>query len=292
MGFWSSLLKVGGAIGSVVAAPFTAGTSLAWLPAVLGGASAAGSLIGAKKTASTATKAAQGQLEASYLSNDLLRDSLNRSRELQQPFINLGNQATSQLSAVMDPNNPLYQSEGFQAPEKFKAPNPQDVLNDPSIQFTLDLGQKAIERSASAKGGLNSGATLKRVNQFAQGVASQGYSDLYSRQKQQYDDEFNRAFGIFTNTQAQRNNTRDTYLNQLNNALQSGQSAATTLSGLDLGVVGQQGANVQGGADAVAAGRVAGSNAYSGAFTDIAKNVMDLFKLSQLNKAKQPEINV
>ena len=45
MGFWSKFLKGVGAVGSAVAAPFTAGTSLAWLPGVLGGVAAAGGVL-------------------------------------------------------------------------------------------------------------------------------------------------------------------------------------------------------------------------------------------------------
>lgn len=41
MGFWSGLGKVLGGIGGAVAAPFTGGASLAWLPAALGAGGAA-----------------------------------------------------------------------------------------------------------------------------------------------------------------------------------------------------------------------------------------------------------
>lgn len=56
MGFWSGLAKIGGAIGSIAAAPFTAGTSLAWLPAALGGVSALGGLLENTKGARTGTQ--------------------------------------------------------------------------------------------------------------------------------------------------------------------------------------------------------------------------------------------
>lgn len=47
------ILKGIGAIGSIAAAPFTGGTSLAWLPAALGGASAVGGLLSNTKGART-----------------------------------------------------------------------------------------------------------------------------------------------------------------------------------------------------------------------------------------------
>jgi len=56
MGFWSTLGKIGGGLGSIVAAPFTAGTSLAWLPAALaaGGTIAGGLASGRASNRGTA----------------------------------------------------------------------------------------------------------------------------------------------------------------------------------------------------------------------------------------------
>lgn len=47
----------------------------------------------------------------------------------------------------------------------------------PGYQFRLDEGQKAIERSAAARGGLNSGATMKALNNYAQNTASAEYEN-------------------------------------------------------------------------------------------------------------------
>ena len=51
---WGWLKGLAG-IGSIIAAPFTAGTSLSWLPAALGGASVAGGLLEGRKGARTQT---------------------------------------------------------------------------------------------------------------------------------------------------------------------------------------------------------------------------------------------
>ena len=45
-------------------------------------------------------------------------------------------------------------------------------IASPGYQFRLDQGLKAIERSAAARGGLRSGATMKALNDYAQGTAS------------------------------------------------------------------------------------------------------------------------
>ena len=51
----------------------------------------------------------------------------------------------------------------------------------PGYQFRLSEGMKAIERSAAARGGLRSGATMKAVGDYAQGQASQEYGNEWNR---------------------------------------------------------------------------------------------------------------
>ncbi|HKR17727.1 hypothetical protein [Rhizorhapis sp.] len=56
-----------------------------------------------------------------------------------------------------------------------------DFYNSPGYLFRLNEGQKAIERSAAARGGLYSGATMKAVNTHAQGVASDEFNNYVAR---------------------------------------------------------------------------------------------------------------
>lgn len=59
----------------------------------------------------------------------------------------------------------------------------QDFMSnmDPAYAFDLDQGQKALERSAAARGGLASGGTLKDLTKYAQGMASNEYQNAYNR---------------------------------------------------------------------------------------------------------------
>jgi hypothetical protein len=52
---------------------------------------------------------------------------------------------------------------------------------DPSMGFRIDQGQKALESSAAARGGLLSGATLRGVQDYAQNIASQEYGNAVNR---------------------------------------------------------------------------------------------------------------
>lgn len=62
-----------------------------------------------------------------------------------------------------------------------KAPTAADLEFDPGYQFRLSEGQKALERSAAARGTLQGGGTLKALTRYAQGAASQEYANAFDR---------------------------------------------------------------------------------------------------------------
>jgi len=54
--------------------------------------------------------------------------------------------------------------------------------NTPGYQFGLDEGAKTVQASAAARGGLNSGATLKALTKFGNDYADQqGYTPYMNR---------------------------------------------------------------------------------------------------------------
>jgi hypothetical protein len=52
---------------------------------------------------------------------------------------------------------------------------------DPGYGFRLSEGQKALERSAAARGGLISGGALKAATRFGQEMGSQEYTNAFNR---------------------------------------------------------------------------------------------------------------
>lgn len=66
------------------------------------------------------------------------------------------------------------------APQQFSF-TAQDLYADPSYQFRLDQGQKALERSAAARGRLFSGATGQALVDYGQQSASQEFDTAYNR---------------------------------------------------------------------------------------------------------------
>jgi hypothetical protein len=62
-----------------------------------------------------------------------------------------------------------------------KAPGAADLEFDPGYQFRLSEGQRALERSAAARGGLQGGGTLRALTRYSQGEASQEYQNAFER---------------------------------------------------------------------------------------------------------------
>jgi hypothetical protein len=123
----------------------------------------------------------------------------------------------------------------------------QDFQQDPGYAFRQAEGMKALERSAAARGGLMSGATMKGIQRFGQDLASQEYQNAFNR----YQIE------------------RAARLNPLQSLMGSGQSAANVMTG----ATGQAASNIGqmqlGAGQARASGYVGQANALAGALGSI-----------------------
>ena len=152
----------------------------------------------------------------------------------------VGAPATNAQGIVVDPNSPDF---GKYARDF----SMQDYQADPGYAFRLAEGQKAIERSAAARGGTQSGAALKAAARFGQEMGSQEYQNAFNRY------QVNRA----------------NQLNPLQSLMGAGQSATNTLTS----AAGQQGqnqaANIYGAGQARASGYIGSANALSGALQGI-----------------------
>lgn len=229
------------------------------------GVSAGTSIYGAHKQASAAKDAANTQAQAALRASDLLRGASDQSlrdigaeRERSMgtltPYTQLGTMAASQLA------NPDAM--------RFTAPTMADVEHDPGYQFRLQQGQKALERSAAARGTLLTGGTLKSLTDFGQGLASQEYQNVYNRRLGESQDTFGRLSSLLNfgyGAQTQEN--------------QTGLNYADLLSRTRLAGAGYAGQGLTDAANAQAAGRVAGANAYSGVLSGIGNNIQDLATL-------------
>ena len=136
---------------------FGAGASNYLMPAALVGNALIGA--GAAKSAANTQAAAQQQ------ANQLLAQQYQQQRADLQPYSAAGVNALSKFQGMADYTP--FGTRQFQA--------------DPGYAFRLSEGQKALERSAAARGGLLSGGTGKRIAAYGQEAASQEYNNAFNR---------------------------------------------------------------------------------------------------------------
>lgn len=125
------------------------------------GAVVGSSLIGASAASSAADTQAGAMDRAAQLQYQQYQDTVAR----QKPFYDVGVNALPELVQASK-YTPFTM-------DQFKA--------DPGYAFRLSEGQKALERSAAARGGLLSGGTGKALQRFGQEMGSQEYTNAFNR---------------------------------------------------------------------------------------------------------------
>jgi hypothetical protein len=134
--------------------------------------------------------------------------------------------------------------------------------NMPGYQWQLGQGLQGVLANQSALGGLNSGTTLKALNNYAQGLASTNYQQQFQDYQQQL----------------------QLPLSVLGNLASSGQSAAAGVGGLGQGYAGMIGGNITGAGNSAAAGTVGAVNNLTGGTSDAVNSYL-MWRL--LNQAPQ-----
>jgi hypothetical protein len=120
----------------------------------------------ASNTQADAAERASGvQSAAARYAADLQQKQYEENVARQQPFYQAGVNALPEL--VSASRYTPFGQEQFQA--------------DPGYAFRLSEGQKALDRSAAARGGLISGGALKAATRFGQDMGSQEYTNAFNR---------------------------------------------------------------------------------------------------------------
>jgi hypothetical protein len=126
----------------------------------------AAAIVGSTLISSNAAgRAANTQAAASDRAADLQYKQYKEDVARQKPFYDVGVNALPELVAASK-----YTPFGM---DQFQA--------DPGYAFRLSEGQKALERSAAARGGLLSGGTGKALQRFGQEMGSQEYTNAFNR---------------------------------------------------------------------------------------------------------------
>lgn len=210
---------------SFITAAIVGGTAL------LGGYMASkGAQSAAKTQAAAATQSADTQAQAAREALALQEKMYERQIGLQEPYRQAGLTGQNRLMELMG----LGGNVGAAGYGKYARDfGMQDFQQDPGYAFRLAEGQKALERSAAARGGLISGGALKAATGYGQQMGSQEYQNAFNRYQ----------------------TSRANQLQPLGNLMASGQSAASNM-GSAAGQYGTAGANLLTGAgQAIGAGQ-------------------------------------
>jgi hypothetical protein len=161
-------------------------------------------------------------------------DAANRAAELQY----------KQYQEDVARQKPFYDVGVNALPELVKAskytPFSMDQFQqDPGYAFRLKEGQKRLERSAAARGGLISGAALKAATEYGQEMGSQEYMNAFNRYQAE----------------------RTARLNPLQSLTGMGQTTAQQIGGAGQNMASNVGNAIGSAAAARASGYVGGANA-------------------------------
>lgn len=154
--------------------------------AVGAGIAVAGTVAASAIQASAARNAAETQAESAGQALTVQQQQYQQQREDIGPWREAGVRGLGQFERLARQGPPQFAP--FTAPgaldprsHAFRPPGAEDLARDPSYQFRLAEGQRALERGASARGGLLSGGALRELERYAQNYASTEYGNVYTR---------------------------------------------------------------------------------------------------------------
>jgi hypothetical protein len=219
---------------------------------VLGGAALAGtagsmyaSNQAAKAQKTAANRAADATREATSQSIDAQERMFERQIGLQEPFRQTGLTAQNRMLTLLGLGGDRAAPDFGKYARDFGM---RDFQTDPGYGFRLSEGMKALERSAAARGGLLSGATMKGITRFGQDTASGEYMNAFNRYQ--------------TN--------RSNQLNPLQSLMGAGQTSTNVLSSAAQQTGAGMGSTYVGMGQGVANAQMAGGAARASGYTGMA----------------------
>ena len=139
---------------------------------------AGATVVGSMISSSGASSAARTQADAANRAADLQKQQFDKQMELQDPFRTAGLTGQNRLMEMLG----LGGDTGAAGYGKYaKDFSMADYQADPGYAFRLGEGMKALRHTAGSRGGLISGGTLKGMQDYAQGSASQEYGNAFNR---------------------------------------------------------------------------------------------------------------
>jgi len=137
-----------------------------------------GTLYSASENRKAASQAADAATRGREESMAFQREALDRQLKLTAPYTEGGATAQNKLMELLGIGTNTGGAEYGKYGKDFGM---SDFVTDPGYLFRLTEGQKAIDRSAAARGGTQSGAALKAATRYGQQAGSQEYGNAYER---------------------------------------------------------------------------------------------------------------
>ena len=169
------------------------------------------------------TSDGSGQAAAAAQANKISKEQYEQMRKDLGGYRDLGEMGLKDLTGSFGDLTKTFGADDFQ--------------KDPGYDFRLQEGQKALERSASARGGLLGGGTLKALSRYGQDYASNEYNNAYNRFNQDRDQRYGKLMDL----------------------VGTGQNAATQTGAAGQNYAQSYGQNVMGAANAQAAAQNMGA---------------------------------
>jgi hypothetical protein len=213
---------------------------------IVGGASLIGQGISAYGNYKGGKASAEAQRRMAEANKKFAQDNYNTqygAGSQEAGVRDMGLNSLNDLNALIESGD-LYKGYGdYQGQLEFD-PSSVDVTQDPGYKFRLQQGQEALDASAAASGGMNSGAQMKALMEYGQNLGSQEFQNAYSRQE-----------GTFNNNSTRKYTDYLTRLNGYNQNLRNQVTDLSSMAGFGERALGRQGA-----ANSAMSGQVMGYN--------------------------------
>jgi hypothetical protein len=219
---------------------------MSWVAVAAGGAAVVGGIMGGN----AAKDAAASQEAAARLTAESNERIYNQQREDQKPWMEAGGRALTKME------DPSFQKNFTMA----------DFSADPGYAFRMAEAEKAMSRSAAAKGNLMGGNFAKELTRYSQGAASEEYGKAYDRFNNDSTMRFNRLGAL-----AGVGQTATNAVGQAGSNFAAGQANA-------YGAIG----------NAQAGGAMGSANAIAGGVGQAANIGMSSWMMNQMKKPTNP----
>lgn len=154
---------------------------------------AAAAIGGALISADSQRSASNKQSDATKYAADLQWDMYDQTRKDNLPALDARNSGLLQLQQLLGIGGNANAANYGMLNRQFTGAN---LASDPGYQFGLNQGTQAVERSASARGGLYSGATLKALERYGQDYGGTKFNEAFNRNQATNDSRFNRLASL------------------------------------------------------------------------------------------------